>query len=58
MRLFAFILLAIGIRIMWGGTNELLLEVIKELPVKSWCNRIKKWKTHTPLNSLLCLKKR
>lgn len=35
MRLFAFILLAIGIQIMWGGINELLLEVIKELPAKS-----------------------
>lgn len=35
MRLFAFILLAIGIQIMWGGINELLLEVIKELPTKS-----------------------
>lgn len=35
MRLFAFILLAIGIQIMWGGINELLLEVIKEIPAKS-----------------------
>ena len=35
MRLFAFILLAIGLQIMWGGINELLLEVIKELPAKS-----------------------
>ncbi len=35
MRLFAFILLAIGIQIMWGGINELLLEVMKELPAKS-----------------------
>lgn len=35
MRLFAFILLAIGIQIMWGGINELLLEVIKEMPAKS-----------------------
>jgi multiple antibiotic resistance protein len=35
MRLFAFILLAIGIQIIWGGINELLLEVIKELPAKS-----------------------
>jgi multiple antibiotic resistance protein len=35
MRLFAFILLAIGLQIIWGGINELLLEVIKELPAKS-----------------------
>ena len=35
MRLFAFILLAIGLQIIWGGINELLLEIIKELPAKS-----------------------
>lgn len=34
MRLFAFILLAIGIQIIWGGVNELLMEVIKELSAK------------------------
>jgi multiple antibiotic resistance protein len=34
MRLFAFILLAIGIQIIWGGAHELLMEVIKELPAK------------------------
>ena len=34
MRLFAFILLAIGIQIMWGGIHELLTEVIQELTAK------------------------
>lgn len=30
MRLFAFILLAIGIQIIWGGVHELLTEILKE----------------------------
>ncbi len=34
LRLFAFILLAIGIQIIWGGANELLMDVIKALPAK------------------------
>ncbi len=35
-RLFAFILLAIGVQIVWGGLHGLLLEVIKELPSRSF----------------------
>lgn len=34
MRLFAFILLAIGIQIIWGGINELIFDVMKTLPAK------------------------
>jgi multiple antibiotic resistance protein len=34
MRLFAFILLALGIQIIWGGVNELLMEVMKGPPAK------------------------
>lgn len=34
MRLFAFILLAIGVQIIWGGVNELLMDTMKELSTK------------------------
>ena len=33
MRLFAFILLAIGIQILWGGINGFAMEIAKELPL-------------------------